>query len=240
MYEEGLYAKKILLWLFRLKIIPGDLKLYYTSLTHRSFAHQINKDSRGNEQFEFLGDSVLSFIITTYLVEKFGHFTEGKLAKIRSYLIKKSTLAYYALEINLSEYILLSENEEQCDGRKKESILADGFEAFISAIFLDKGIDFTKKWFFELFKPFIDEGINSHDIFDYKTYLQEILQSKGMPLVKYKLASAEGPDHDKLFHSAAMVENEIIGIGSGKSKKLSEQAAAKNALEKYVNKSCDI
>lgn len=235
MYEEGLYTKKILLWLFKLKIIPNDLSLYYTSLTHRSFAHQINKRSRGNEQFEFLGDSVLSFIITTYLVKKSGHLSEGKLAKIRSFLIKKSTLAYYALQINLSEYILLSENEEQCEGRKKESILADGFEAFISAVYLDKGIDFTKKWFFELFKPFVDESIISHNIFDYKTYLQEIMQSKGKPLVRYKLASAEGPDHDKIFHSAAMINDEIIGIGTGKSKKISEQAAAKNALEKYVN-----
>jgi len=236
MYEEGLFTKKVLLWLFKLKIIPNDLSVYYLSLTHRSFAHQINKDSRGNEQLEFLGDSVLSFIITTYLVGKHGNFSEGKLAKIRSYLIKKSTLSLYALEINLSEYVLLSENEEMCEGRKKESIIADCFEAFISAVYLDKGIDFTKKWFLDLYKPFIDESIKSPEIFDYKTYLQEIIQSKGLPLVKYKLASSEGPDHDKMFHSVAMIEDEIVGIGSGKSKKNSEQLAAKNALDNYINK----
>jgi len=236
MFEEGVYTKKILLWLFRLKIIPNDLNVYYLSLTHRSFAHQINKESRGNEQLEFLGDSVLSFIITTYLVEKYGNYSEGKLAKIRSFLTKESTLAYYALEINLSEYILLSENEELCGGRKKESIIADCFEAFISAVYLDKGIDFTKKWFFELFEPFIKESISNAEIFDYKTYLQEIIQSKGLPLVRYKLASTEGPDHDKLFYSVAMIGNEIIGVGSGKSKKNSEQLAAKNAIENYINK----
>lgn len=234
MYEEGIFTKKILLWLFRLKIIPNDLNLYYLSLTHRSFAHQINKDSRGNEQLEFLGDSVLSFIITTYLVGKYGNYSEGKLAKIRSYLIKKSTLALYALEINLSEYVLLSENEEMCNGRKKESIIADCFEAFISAVYLDKGIDFTKKWFLDLYKPFIEESIKSPEMFDYKTKLQETIQSKGMDLVKYKLASSEGPDHDKMFHSVAMIKDEIIGIGSGKSKKESEQLAAKNALDNYI------
>ncbi|MCL4416520.1 MAG: ribonuclease III [Actinobacteria bacterium] len=234
MYEEGLFTKKILLWLYKLKIIPNDLNIYYLSLTHRSFAHQINKNSRGNEQLEFLGDSVLSFIITTYLFENYGSLSEGKLAKIRSYLIKKSTLALYALEINLSEYILLSENEEMCEGRKKESIIADCFEAFMSAVFIDKGIDFTKKWFLDLFKPFVEESIKNQEIFDYKTYLQEIIQSRGLPLVKYKLASAEGPDHDKMFHSAAMLGDEIIGIGSGKSKKDSEQLAAKNAIDKYI------
>jgi ribonuclease-3 len=236
MYEEGLFTKKILFWLFKLKIIPNDLNVYYLSLTHRSFAHQINKESRGNEQLEFLGDSILSFIITTYLIEKYGSYAEGKLAKIRSYLIKESTLALYALEINLNEYVLLSENEEICDGRKKESIVADCFEAFIGAVYIDKGIDFAKKWFLDLFKPFIDESIKSPEIFDYKTYLQEIIQSKGLPLIKYKLASAEGPDHDKRFHSAAMLGDEIIGIGSGKSKKDSEQLAAKNALDNYINK----
>jgi ribonuclease-3 len=236
MYENGVYTKKILLWLFKLKIIPNNLKYYFTSLTHRSFAHQINKESRGNEQLEFLGDSVLSFIITTYLVENYGYYSEGKLAKIRSFLIKESTLNYYALEINLGEHILLSENEELCEGRKKESILADSFEAFISAIFLDKGIEFTKKWFFDLFKPFIDESISKPEIFDYKTYLQEVIQAKGLPLVKYKLTGSEGPDHNKIFYSAAMIEDEIIGIGSGKSKKISEQSAAKNALENYINK----
>jgi ribonuclease-3 len=236
MYEEGLFTKKVLLWLFRLKIIPKDLNVYYLSLTHRSFAHQINKESRGNEQLEFLGDSVLSFVITTYLIEKYGNFSEGKLAKIRSFLIKKSTLALYALQINLSEYVLLSENEEICDGRKKESIIADCFEAFMSAVYLDKGIDFTRKWFFDLFKPFIDESIENPELFDYKTYLQEIIQSRGLSLIKYKLTNAEGPDHDKMFHSAAILGSEIIGVGSGRSKKNSEQLAAKDAINNYINR----
>ena len=87
-----------------------------------------------------------------------------------------------------------------------------------------------------MFKSFIDESIKNPEIFDYKTYLQEIIQSKGLALIKYKLTSAEGPDHDKMFHSAAMLGNEIIGIGSGKSKKNSEQLAAKNAIDNYVNR----
>jgi len=236
MYEDGALTKKILLWLFRLKIIPNDLNVYYLSLTHRSFAHQINKESRGNEQLEFLGDSILSFIITTYLFEKYGTLPEGRLAKIRAYLVNKSTLAIFAFEINLNENILLSENEEQCEGRKKESILADCFEAFISAVYLDKGIEFVKKWFLDLFRPYIEENISNAEIFDYKTYLQEIIQSKNLPLVKYKLAGTEGPDHNRLFHCAAMLVNEIIGIGSGRSKKNAEQSAAKNALENYISK----
>src|SRR4030067_2267159 len=127
--EEGLLRKKVKSWLIGLGIDPSDLKIYIESLTHRSFAREINIKSRGNEQLEFLGDSVLSFIITSYLYKNFAFHSEGKLAKIRSLLVSRKILAIIAKSIKIDKQILLSENEEFSEGRNKESILADAFEA---------------------------------------------------------------------------------------------------------------
>lgn len=133
MNDEGVLRSRVRDWLKSLGINPVDLKIYIQSLTHSSFAHQINVQSRGNEQMEFLGDSVLSFIITSYLYKKYSNFTEGEMAKIRSVLINRETLFKIAREIKIDQQILLSENEESCKGRKKISILANSVEALIGA-----------------------------------------------------------------------------------------------------------
>lgn len=235
MGEEGILRSKVKEWLKSLGIEAGDIKIYIQSLTHRSFARQINIKSRGNEQLEFLGDSVISFVITSYLYEKYGYFSEGKLAKIRSILIDKKTLCKIANEIGIDEQILLSENEELSAGRKKDSILADSFEALIGAIYIDKGIEFTKNWVLERYEDKIEGRIKEPKIFDYKTYLQEVVQADYSRLVTYKVEKAEGPDHEKIFYSLAMLDDKVIGKGKGKSKKISEQAAAKKALKRLYN-----
>lgn len=235
MDEEGILRKKVKQWLESLGIIASDLKIFIQSLTHRSFAREINIKSRGNEQLEFLGDCVLSFIITSYLYKRFGYFSEGKLAKIRSILINRKTLVEIAKEIGIDQQILLSENEEMSEGRRKESILADSLEAFIGALYIDKGIDFTSNWVLERYEDRIEKRIKEPEIFDYKTYLQEIVQADYSKLVEYKLEKSEGPDHDKIFYSVAILDGKIIGRGGGKSKKNSEQVAAKNALERLYN-----
>jgi ribonuclease-3 len=233
--EEGLLRQKLKNWLIGLGIDPVDLKVYVESLTHRSFAREINVQSRGNEQLEFLGDSVLSFIITSYLYRNYGFFSEGRLAKIRSILISRRNLGGIAKNLKIDKQILLSENEEFSEGRKKESILADALEAFIGALYIDKGINFTSQWFLDRFEDLIEEITKSPKISDYKTYLQEIIQADYSKLVKYNVEKSDGPDHDKIFYSIAMINDKVIGHGSGKSKKESEQEAAKDALKSLYN-----
>ena len=235
MEEEGLLRNKIKNWLNSLGIDVNDLKIFIQSLTHRSFAREINIKSRGNEQLEFLGDSVLSFIVTSYLYKNYGFFSEGKLAKTRAILVNGKTLAEIGKEIKINKQILLSENEENSKGRKKESILANSFEAFIGALYIDKGINFTAQWFLERFEERIEEKIKNPKISDYKTYLQEVIQADFMKLVKYELIKSEGPPHQKIFYSIALMDGKTIGRGKGKSKKNSEQEAAKNALKLLYN-----
>ena len=149
--------------------------------------------------------------------------------------MSRKILASIAKMIKLDKQILLSENEESSNGRYKESIIADAFEAFISAIYLDKGINFLTQWFLDKFEDIIEKNARSSKIFDYKTYLQEAVQADYGKLVNYKIEKSEGPDHKKVFYSLVLLDNKIIGQGSGQRKKDSEQAAAKNALASFYN-----
>ena len=229
--KEGLLRNRIRNWLIGLGIDALDLKIYIKSLTHRSFAREINLEYRGNEQLEFIGDSVFSFIITSYLYKNYSYFSEGSLSKIRSNIVSRRSLAAIAREIEIDRHILLSENEEFSNGRGKESIIADAFEAFIGALYSDKGINFTYTWFLDKFENFIAVKIKSHNITDFKSFLQEAIQADYSKLVKYAVEESEGPAHNKVFFSVAKLNNKIIGHGKGKSKKESEQEAAKDALK---------
>ncbi len=229
--KEGLLRNRIRNWLIGLGIDASDLKIYIESLTHRSFAREIDVEYRGNEQLEFLGDSVLSFIITGYLYKNYSYYSEGNLSKIRSNIVSRRSLAAIAREIKIDRQILLSENEEFSQGRGKESIIADALEAFIGAVYLDKGIEFTVNWFVNRFRFFIENKIKSHKITDFKSFLQEAIQADYARLVKYAVEESEGPAHNKIFFSVAKLNNKIIGHGKGRSKKISEQEAAKDALK---------
>lgn len=222
-------------WLKSIGINAVDPDIYLQSLTHRSYARLINIKSRGNEQLEFLGDSVLSFIITAYLYKEYGHFTEGRMAKVRAFLINKKMLSEMAREIKIGHQVLLSENEELCGGRGKVSILADGFEALIGAIYIDKGIDFVFDWVLKRYEKKIEDIIKKPGILDYKTYLQEVIQADYSQLARYRLVRSRGPDHDKSFYSVVILGDKVIGKGEGKSKKESEQDAAKNTLKTLYN-----
>jgi len=235
MDNEGVLRKKVRDWLEDLGIEPVDLKVYIQALTHRSFARQINVKSRGNEQLEFLGDSVLSFVITSYLYNNYSHFPEGRLAKLRATLVNKKTLSTIALRIKIGEQVLLSENEESCMGREKDSILADAMEAFIGAIYVDEGIKFVKSWVLEKYEERIENMIRVPQISDFKTYLQEAVRADYLKPIKYRLMKSEGPDHNKVFYSVAMLDDRIVGRGKGSSKKESEQDAAKNSLISLFN-----
>jgi len=235
MNDEVLPEDRVKKWLKIIGVNTNRVKIYIQSLTHRSLARQINIKSRGNEQLEFLGDSILSFIITSYIYKNYEYFNEGKMAKIRSVLVSRKTLAELAGEIKIDQQILLSENEELCHGREKASILADSMEALIGAIYTDKGIDFAFNWVMDRYKKRIEKLIGTTKIMDYKTYLQEIVQADYSKLAKYRLIKSEGPDHDKSFYSVVVLDDKIVGKGKGKSKKESEQNAAKNTLKKLYN-----
>lgn len=235
MNDEVLPEDRVKKWLKIIGVNTNRVKIYIQSLTHRSLARQINIKSRGNEQLEFLGDSILSFIITSYIYKNYEYFNEGKMAKIRSVLVSRKTLAELAGEIKIDQQILLSENEELCHGREKASILADSMEALIGAIYTDKGIDFAFNWVMDRYKKRIEKLIDTTKIIDYKTYLQEIVQADYSKLAKYRLIKSEGPDHYKSFYSVVVLDDKIVGKGKGKSKKESEQNAAKNTLKKLYN-----
>ena len=208
----------------------NDEMLIKTALSHSSFANESKSGIKCNERLEFLGDSVLSIVVSEYLFERFKNQPEGDLTKIRAALVCEKSLHKFALEINLGEFIYLGKGEERTGGRQRPSILADAFEALIAAIYLDGGFEPAK----EFVLPFIIEALKHEledELHDYKTALQEIIQKNPEEHVEYKIIEESGPDHDKRFTMAVMMNSNMIGKGTGKSKKQAEQLAAKEALK---------
>ncbi|MFA5658823.1 MAG: ribonuclease III [Oscillospiraceae bacterium] len=205
-------------------------KLLYEALSHSSFANENKKQRRSNERLEFLGDSVLSIVVSDYLFLHFKHLPEGELTKIRAALVCEKSLYNFAREIDLGKYIMLGKGEEITGGRERSSILADAFEAVIAAIYLDGGLESARKHILR----FIPEDISSNSSVgfnDYKTILQEIVQQNPEEKVEYYLIDESGPDHNKAFSVQVKLNTNVIGEGAGKSKKQAEQMAAKEALE---------
>ena len=200
------------------------------ALSHSSYANEKKKSRRSNERLEFLGDSVLSIVVSQYLFKHFAHLPEGELTKIRASLVCEKSLYKFAQQIHLGNFILLGKGEENTGGRERPSILADAFEAVIAAIYLDGGIESATKYVLR----FVPEDIDSRKssaFNDYKTVLQEIIQKNPEEKVEYHLAGQSGPDHDKAFKVEVCLNSNVIGTGIGKSKKEAEQMAAKEALE---------
>lgn len=205
-------------------------KLLYEALSHSSFANENKKQRKSNERLEFLGDSILSIVVSEYLFENFKHLPEGELTKIRASLVCEKSLHGFAQEIHLGDYIMLGKGEEHTGGRERPSILADAFEAVIAAIYLDGGHENASKHILR----FIPNDIGNKGTVgfnDYKTILQEIVQKNPEEKVEYILTDEDGPDHDKAFTVQVRLNTNVIGKGIGKSKKQAEQMAAKEALE---------
>lgn len=205
-------------------------KLLYEALSHSSFANENKKQRKSNERLEFLGDSVLSIVVSDYLFEHFKHMPEGELTKIRASLVCEKSLFAFAKQIDLGSYIMLGKGEENTGGRERPSILADAFEAVIAAIYLDGGLESARRHILR----FIPQDImasNAVGFNDYKTILQEIVQQNPEEKVEYYLIDESGPDHNKAFQVQVRLNNNVIGEGTGRSKKQAEQMAAKEALE---------
>ncbi len=199
------------------------------ALTHSSYANEVKHQIKYNERQEFLGDAVLSIIVSDYL---FNNYTvpEGELTKLRAAIVCEKSLDVMANKIGLGQYLRLGHGEELTGGRTRPSIIADAFEALIAAIYLDSGIESARKFVL----PFVTEMLEHEDSLsfkDYKTILQEIIQQNPEEKLVYKLVGEKGPDHDKRFLVDVMLNSNVIGRGEGRSKKNAEQMAAKEALE---------
>ncbi|SHI69293.1 RNAse III [Clostridium amylolyticum] len=213
----------------RLGIKFSNKPLLITAITHSSYANQY-KNVQFNERLEFLGDSVLQLTITEYLFSYYKDKSEGELTKLRALIVCESSLYDVAKKLDLGSYIRMSKGEELTGGRERISLLADSMEAVLAAIYLDKGLDTVKNFITNNFIDIIEKAINNEIVLDYKTKLQEILQKQGDVNIKYDLMKYEGPPHRRKFYTAVLIENKIMGEGSGFSKKESEQSAARKAL----------
>lgn len=210
-----------------------DEELLITALTHSSYANENKLGVEGyNERLEFLGDSVLSLIVSQYLYKKYPHYPEGELTKIRAKVVCESSLAKAAENINLGKYLLLGKGEESTGGRYRESILADASEAITGAIYIDSDFETVNQLMLERFELNIVKAVDRGKLFnDYKTELQEILQKTNKSRLEYIVYKEVGPDHNKVFYMNVVINEIIIGTGAGKNKKEAEQAAAKDALK---------
>ena len=208
----------------------NDKELLIEALSHSSYANEKRKGRNSNERLEFLGDSVLSIVVSQYLFEHFTHLPEGELTKIRASLVCEKSLYEFAKQIDLGEHILLGKGEENTGGRERVSILADAFEAVIAAGFLDGGLEAAKRHILKFIPKDIDDR-KPVSFSDHKTILQEIIQKNPEEKVEYKLVGQSGPDHNKAFKVQVRLNSNVIGTGIGRSKKEAEQMAAKEALE---------
>ncbi len=203
-----------------------------TALTHSSYSNEHGKDGFGecNERLEFLGDSVLSILVSEYLFLKYPDLPEGELTKTRAAVVCEGTLYTLAKQIHLGDFIFLGKGEEQNDGRNRKSILADAFEALLAAVYIDGGKDSARDFLYRLIIPQIEKQLSPSHSYDYKTLLQQFVQETPGEVLTYELVDEKGPNHDKVFYIDAKLGSNVIGSGSGKTKRAAEQSAARKAL----------
>ncbi len=204
-------------------------ELLNNALTHSSYANETHYKYGSNERLEFLGDSVLSVIVTDYLYKQFPNKPEGELTKLRASLVCEKSLSSFSKELKVGEYLRLGKGERANGGAERASLLADAFESILAAVYLDGGMEPARK----LVMRFILQELKHTDdeVFkDYKTSLQEVIQRNPEERLSYILIGESGPDHDKCFTVEVHLNSNVIGTGTGKSKKHAEQDAAKQAL----------
>ena len=204
-------------------------ELLTEALCHSSYANEKRGVLRCNERLEFLGDSVLSIVVSNHLFRNCEHLPEGDLTKIRASLVCEQSLYGWAQTIGLGDYLLLGHGESNSGGRERPSILADAFEAVIAAMYLDGGMEAVTPYILGFLPEHFDRP--SAAFHDYKTVLQEVIQQNPEEHVEYVLTGEEGPDHAKTFMVEVRMNSNVIGVGKGKSKKIAEQMAAKEALQ---------
>ena len=213
-------------------------ELLNLALTHMSFNGTVPKTAdNNNERLEFLGDSILEHIISIYLFSILPQEAEGRLSKLKASIVCEESLAKAALKINLGRYLLMGNGEVKNGGRDRASILADTFEALLAAIYLDGAFEDAQKSALKLLEQNIEESITSEIDHDYKTFLQEQVQTCGANTLSYRISLDEGPAHDRRFGIQLFLNEELIGEGLGKSKKEAQQKAAQQGIESLKKRS---
>jgi ribonuclease-3 len=209
-----------------------DRGLLEHAMTHTSRANEdVSGGVTDNESLEFLGDAVLGFVVADMLFREFPEFNEGQKSKIKASLVSTATLARLAEQMRLGDHLLLGRGEEKTGGRRKQALLADGYEALIAAIYLDGGVEQARAFIAREFGPLVEEVRRAGMVGqDHKSALQEYLQSRDEPLPEYRLTGTVGPDHRKLFQVEVSVRGTPVAEGTGASKKEAEQDAARSAL----------
>lgn len=207
-----------------------NIELLKTALTHTSYAYENNVQS--NEKLEFLGDSILEFISSKYLFNNYKNLREGEMTKVRATVVCEDSLFKIATKHDFSDFLYLGKSECSNNAHLSKAILADSVEAVIAAIYLDSDLKSAEKFIIDNLKEAIEIATKHVGDKDYKTVLQEKLQIHGNVEIKYYITKESGPDHNKIFESMVECNGKVLGTGKGKSKKISEMMAAKNALEK--------
>ena len=203
---------------------------------HRSFLNESKQKEESNERLEFLGDSILSFVVSEYLYKKYPDYKEGVLTNLRSLLVNTKSLAIIAKDLELGTLLQLSRGEEESRGRENDSLLANAFEALIGALFLDQGIKSVAEFLDDtlLFKS--DILVKKYSLKDPKSLLQEYVQGQKQKSPVYEVLKEEGPPHAKVFTVGVYIQNVLAGQGQGKSKQEAEEKAAEEALERNQKK----
>lgn len=204
--------------------------LFEQAFIHRSYLNESKEKISSNERLEFMGDSILSFVVSEHLYKTYPEFNEGVLTNLRSLLVNTKSLANLSREYQLGQYLKLSHGEEESKGRENESLLANCFESFIGALYLDQGIEAVKKFIAEALFPQIDGYVQARSFKDPKSLLQEFVQARKQNSPIYKVLNEEGPPHAKIFTIGVFVHDEKVGEGVGKSKQEAEEQAAKQGL----------
>jgi ribonuclease-3 len=210
------------------ELINQDLAI--KAFTHSSYLNESKKPIESNERLEFLGDSILSFIISDYLYKTYPNFNEGILTNLRSLVVNTKSLAKEARTLEFGKRLLLSRGEEESNGRDNDSILANTFEAFIGALFIDQGVDAVKEFLTTTIVPQIHEYVRKKEFKDPKSLLQENVQAQKQASPIYKVLNEEGPAHAKTFTIGVFIGDRKVGEGTGHSKQKAEEKAARQAL----------
>lgn len=216
----------------------NDREILKEALTHSSYANELKSRKQivlCNERLEFLGDSVLSVVVSEFLFEEFSQLPEGELTQKRALLVQSSSLASYSRGIGMGDYLYLGHGEEKCNGRERQSTLENAFEALVAAIYLDagkNGLEEARKFVIPIVRKFLDDNDSNKNI-DAKTELQQLIQQAEGDFLEYVVVGERGPDHKKEFEVIARLNSNVIGHGKGSSKREAEQNAAKEALKLF-------
>jgi len=205
--------------------------LFEQAFTHRSYLNEAKGTLASNERLEFLGDSILSFLVSEYLYKEYPHYDEGVLTNLRSLLVNTKNLGTIAKNLDFGSLLKLSKGEHEAQGRQNQSLLADSYEAFVGALFLDRGLAVVSEFVNKSLLANVKDFVEKKSFKDPKSLLQEYAQAKKLGSPLYKVTNEQGPAHAKTFTVSVYVATKLVGEGLGKSKQEAEENAAKQALE---------